>query len=87
MTTASAVFAGPIATFQVFLAELSDGLYFRIEIVTLGIVIIGVIGFILDKTLLYMEIKLAGGQHRPAVPTDRKRPYQPDRVDKDVFVV
>jgi len=37
-------------------------LYFRMEIVILGIVIIGVIGFILDKTLLYMERKLAGWQ-------------------------
>lgn len=37
-------------------------LYFRMEIVLLGIVIIGIIGFILDKTLLYLERKLAGWQ-------------------------
>lgn len=37
-------------------------LYFRMEIVILGIVVIGVIGFILDKTLLYLERKLAGWQ-------------------------
>lgn len=37
-------------------------LYFRMEIVILGIVIIGVIGFLLDKTLLFLERKLAGWQ-------------------------
>jgi NitT/TauT family transport system permease protein len=37
-------------------------LYFRMEIVLLGIVIIGIIGFILDKTVLYLERRLAGWQ-------------------------
>lgn len=37
-------------------------LYFRMEIVILGIVIIGIIGFLLDKTLLFMERRLAGWQ-------------------------
>lgn len=37
-------------------------MYFRMEIVILGIVVIGVIGFILDKTLLFLERKLAGWQ-------------------------
>lgn len=37
-------------------------LYFRMEIVILGIVIIGIIGFLLDKFLLFLERRLAGWQ-------------------------
>lgn len=37
-------------------------LYFRMEIVILGIVIIGIIGFLLDKSLLFLERRLAGWQ-------------------------
>ncbi len=38
------------------------GLYFRMDLVILGILIIGIIGFILDKVLLFLEKKLTGWQ-------------------------
>lgn len=38
------------------------GLYFRMDLVILGILIIGIIGFILDKLLLFLEKKITGWQ-------------------------
>ncbi|NOU96557.1 ABC transporter permease subunit [Paenibacillus sp. LMG 31456] len=38
------------------------GLYFRMDLVILGIIIIGVIGFAMDKGVLYLERKLTGWQ-------------------------
>jgi NitT/TauT family transport system permease protein len=38
------------------------GLYFRMDLVILGIVVIGVIGYIMDKGVLYLERRLTGWQ-------------------------
>jgi NitT/TauT family transport system permease protein len=38
------------------------GLYFRMDIVILGIIMIGLIGFAMDKGVLYLERKLTGWQ-------------------------
>lgn len=37
-------------------------LYFRMEVLIMGIVMIGIIGFLLDKALLFLERRLAGWQ-------------------------
>lgn len=38
------------------------GLFFRMDLVILGIILIGLIGFIMDKGVLWLEKKLAGWQ-------------------------
>ncbi|MCZ8511505.1 ABC transporter permease [Paenibacillus filicis] len=38
------------------------GLYFRMDIIILGIVVIGIIGFAMDKGVLYLERRLTGWQ-------------------------
>ncbi|WP_197081041.1 ABC transporter permease [Gordoniibacillus kamchatkensis] len=38
------------------------GLYFRMDIIILGIIIIGIIGFAMDKGVLYLERRLTGWQ-------------------------
>lgn len=38
------------------------GLYFRMDLVILGIIVIGIIGFAMDKGVLYLERKLTGWQ-------------------------
>lgn len=38
------------------------GLYFRMDIIILGIIMIGLIGFLMDKGVLYLERRLTGWQ-------------------------
>lgn len=38
------------------------GLFFRMDLVILGIILIGLIGFVMDKAVLWLEKKLAGWQ-------------------------
>jgi NitT/TauT family transport system permease protein len=38
------------------------GLYFRMDLIILGIIIIGIIGFAMDKLVLYLERRLTGWQ-------------------------
>lgn len=49
---------------QVGLGEMiqSASLYFKMDVVILGIVVIGIIGFTLDKIVLFLERKLTGWQ-------------------------
>lgn len=49
---------------QVGLGEMiqSASIYFRMDVVILGIVVIGILGFTLDKIVLFLERKLTGWQ-------------------------
>lgn len=38
------------------------GMYFKMDVVLMGIVVIGIIGFIFDKIVLFMEKKLTSWQ-------------------------
>lgn len=38
------------------------GMYFRMDVVMMGIIVIGIIGFVLDKVVLLLEKKLTGWQ-------------------------